>query len=258
MIRAAILGCGRIGAGYRWPLAPYLYTHAEAYLALKDRVKLAWVFDPDPVRASAAGLKLGVPSVSARPDDWAQMLYDTMRDSPVDVVSICTQPEQRIEVVGVLSDCQSIRGAWIEKPFHAPGTVHGVPKRWKVNVNYIRRFDKFHNSLNCLVNRVRELWVWGKKDIHTVCHFTDLARMWELGRGQFRYFPMDGPCSYVAVMEDETPVFFPLGGIEAGSDFMTYALGNLLDAMDGKAQLLSPPENAVESEKWADEILAAP
>lgn len=256
MIRAAILGCGRIGAGLGWAPGPYLYDHASAYQALKERVTLAWVFDPDPHKASQASLKFGVPAVSARPEDWRLALADAMKQSPVDLVSICTRPEDRAELIGCLRHYDTIRGAWIEKPLFVRPSV--LSQAWTINVNYIRRFDAAHQALTAGDRRVYKLWVWAKKNLDTVCHFTDLARFWGLGRGQLNYYPMDGPASYVAEIEDGTSQFFPLGGIKAGSNFMGSALGNLLDAMEGKAALLSPPENARESEQWADEILAQP
>ena len=67
---------------------------------------------------------------------------------------------------------------------------------------------------------------------------------------------MNGPNSYVARLGDtwDDPLrFFPLGGMTGG--FMEFMLGNLLDAVEGKADLISPPESAIESELWAKEIL---
>lgn len=254
MIRAAVLGCGRIGAGLGWESPPpYLYNHCSAYLDLKDRVELAWVFDIDPIKASRTGLRFGVPGVSGG-EHWRAELAYAMKWQPVDVVSICTRPEQREDLIKVLRQFTTIRGAWIEKPLF----VRAWPADWTINVNYIRRFDVSHQALTDGERRVYRLWVWAKKNLDTVCHFTDLARFWGLGRAQLRYFPMDGPNSYVAELEDGSSRFFPLGGIPDGSNFMVAALGNLLDAMEGRAALLSPPENAMESEAWADEILKEP
>ena len=245
--RAAVFGCGRIGAGFNWPAAPYLYDHCSAYQALSERVTLEWVFDRDLERAWVAGQKFGVPSAGGAP--WWHELDRMMAEHPVDVVSICTRPEDRAELVAFLKAHSCIRAAWIEKPL-----AIGWWPDWKVTVNYIRRFDPRHVALQ---GRVRELWVWAKKDEATVCHFTDLARFWGLPREEgLGYFALDGPNSYVAVLDSGAAEFFPLGGLQAGSPFMTNALGNLLDGLEGHAALVSPPESAVVSEAWAAEILA--
>ena len=241
------MGCGRIGAGFNWPPAPYLYDHCSAYQALPERVSLDWVFDKDPACARAAGEKFDVWNGTG--PDWQFQLDATLRYYPVDLVSICTQPEDRADLIGILSQHRCIRAAWIEKPL----AVREWPPDWKVNVNYIRRFDPRHILFE---GRVRELWVWARKDATTACHFTDLARFWAVPRAAFHYFAMDGPNSYVAVVDSGAAEFFPLGGLSAGSRFMTNALGNLLDALEGTAALVSPPENALLSETWAAEILA--
>ena len=38
--RALIVGGGRIGSGFGWMPTSYVYTHADAYLALKDEVNI--------------------------------------------------------------------------------------------------------------------------------------------------------------------------------------------------------------------------
>ena len=247
--RAAVLGCGRIGAGLNWPTAPYLYDHCSAYQALAERVTLEWVFDKDRARAGAAAQKFHVWSGGGL--DWQGELDATLKACPVEIVSLCTQPDDRGELLTVLHSHSCIRAAWIEKPLD----VAWWPPAWKVNVNYIRRFDPRHILFE---GRVRELWVWARKDATTACHFTDLARFWGVPRDAFHYFAMDGPNSYVAVVDSGAVEFFPLGGLRAGSRFMTNALGNLLDALEGKATLVSPPENALVSEAWAADILAEP
>lgn len=245
--RAALMGCGRIGAGFNWPAAPYVYDHCSTYKMLAHRVSLAWVFDPDGDRVRIAGQKFDVLAVGGEP--WRLVLQDMLERDPVDVVSICTQPEDRWGLLSVLAQYPSIKGAWIEKPL----AVSDWPKPWKINVGYIRRFDPRHMAL---CGRVRELWVWARKDEATVCHFTDLARFWGVPREGLHYFAMNGPASYVAVLDTGTAEFFPLGGLAPGSAFMVNALGNLLDALEGKVDLVSPPESAVVSEAWAAEILA--
>lgn len=253
--RAAVIGCGRIGAGLGWPEnPPYVYDHCSAYREMADRVELAWVFDKYHGNAAAASLKFKVPNAARHDHECSQCaneaLVEVLRDHPVDIVSVCVRPEDRAGVMGALMTSTIIRGAWIEKPLGPTS----LPVLWEVNVNFVRRADNTHRMI-ASGRRVKELWVWAKRDEVTVCHFTDLARFWGVAKEHFHYFHMDGPNSYVAVMDDGSSRFFPLGGIEKGSPFMTRMLGNLLDAVEGKAELISPASGAIEAEAWADEIL---
>ena len=253
MLNAAIIGCGRIAAGIGdWPRTPYIYTHAEAYLALKDRVQLRWMLDKQGAIGLMAYEKFkdhGVGAIGG--GDWRIDLRQAMLSAPAEIVSVCVPPAAQVEVVAELAKYPCIKGAWIEKPF----MLKEWPKHWKINVNYIRRADALHRELEPSPFKTL-LRVKAKKDIHTVCHFTDLARFWHLGKHRFEYTEFDGPCSYELelnfIVTTKLRVFND-GGVTGG--FMEAMLGNLLDAVEGKAELWSPPDNAVESEKWAKEIL---
>ena len=247
--RALIVGAGRMGAGYpnraTWS-ERYLYTHAEAYLALKDRVDLVGFVEPDHARriyAEETYGRLGYASLS--------MALEACRP---DIVSICTPPEERERVMASLNVFR-VAGVWCEKPLSVRLSLcQPTNFDMKVQVNFCRRFDPLHREL--AITRVwQDMWVWAKRDMDTVVHFTDLARFFGIQRDGMRYFHMDGPNSYVIRHEDGAS-FFPLGGIKDGSPFMVNALTNLLDAVEGKATLISAPENAIESERWAREIIA--
>lgn len=229
--RAVIIGAGRIGAGFNFGPWPYIYDHASTYQALERRVDLIGFVEPDLIRAEAAKAKFGKPV-------WSD-LDEAMKAKP-DIVSVCTNHEVRPD----LTKYPFIKGVWCEKPM---GDLKVGPLT-QVQVNYIRRFDVNH----ALSAPNGNLVVFGKKDIHTVCHFTDLARYWQMERHQLQYAPIDGPCHYVLIRGPRVDAF-PMGGVVGG--FMETALENLLDAVDGKRKLLSPAENAVESERWANEIL---
>lgn len=246
--RAIICGAGRIGVGRNWIETPYCYTHAGAYAALKDRVELVGVVDTDYEAGTWASIKWDVP--------WYPDLRGALSLLKPQIVSICTPPTDRQNIIDLCQE-YGVSGIWCEKPFAATVSPHRIGGSMKVQVNYIRRFDRRHwycvNS-----GDMAELWVWAKKDIHTVCHFSDLARYWGIPRERFHYFEMNGPNSYLITNRDDPEAgtrFFPLGGIPENSTFMVDALSNLLDAVEGKAELISPPESAIESEKWADEIL---
>lgn len=244
MLRGAVLGCGRIGAGIGWQNTfPYIYDHCSTYNALKDRISLEWVFDKDLDRARDARDR-HAPFVMGGGLLWRHALESMMEKWPVDVVSICVRPEDQAELAEELAKYDCIKAAWIEKPF-----MLKTWPNWKINISYIRRFDAAHQRRAW---KNPSLWVKAKMDIHTVCHFTDLARYWGIPRHRFHYETFNGPNSYRLVHDDGVHDFLN-GGVVGG--FMEAALTNLLDAIEGKADLISPPENAIESEKWANEIL---
>jgi hypothetical protein len=251
--KAIIIGAGRMGSGYGLKPGSHYYTHAKAYMDLKDRVELVGFIEPDAERRMWATGQWGV---KGWPDftSWSNSeAYD------VDVWSVCTQPEQRGSVMDDLCQVDNALGAWVEKPYSLGRVVtttnEGQPI--KIQVNYCRRFDLYHQAITLAMTEAtdKRLVVMAKKDVHTVCHMTDLARFW---RARLDYVDTPNePGAYALRYKtggDWKELFFPAGGI-SGDAFMKNALGNLLDAMEGKAPLISPPENAVESEKWASEIL---
>ena len=256
--RALIIGCGRLGAG-RDHETSFLYDHASAYQALADRVELVGFVDRVLLRAEWAAKQHGV----AFAGDHVTAALELLKP---DVVSICTPPSDRQEIIAACDAAPSVRGIWCEKPY---GLTY-LPKLAVTQVNLIRRFDPRHQEIAKRVNvggltPNRHLFVICKKDIHTTCHFTDLARWWGVPKAQFHYLDFHGPALYVLREEGEIPGRYAgwrdeafVGGGLSGSGFMERALGNLLDAMEGTADLLSPAENAIESERWATDILAEP
>lgn len=256
--RALIVGCGRIGVGRGWIETPYVYTHAGAYAALSDRVDLVAVVDSDEKAANWAADRWGVP---------AYLRLDVaLAHHAADIVSICTPPSSGRSADVAICIERGVRGIWLEKPMAADASerarIAQYGKSAKIQVNYIRRFHPGHRYMP--IGEDTELWVWAKKDIHTICHFTNLARFWGIMCQNFHYFEMNGPNSYVLhrladptgyiPLPDGYTRFFPLGGLDGGR-FMEGALGNLLDAVEGNDNLVSPPESAIESERWADEVL---
>lgn len=208
--RMVIVGAGRIGAAYNWP--DDSYSHAGAALALKDRVELLGFVEPDPGRRESAGRKWGLPS------------FKTVDDADADIVSVCVQPEQQKAAMESLPPF--IQCAWVEKPW-----VSGEWNACPVNVNYLRRADLDHQYL-ATRGPWKRLVVYGKDDETTRCHFRDLSRWWNV---PLDYRTFNGPCAYAL-----DSIFFDNGGINPG-DCMKAMLGNLLDAVEGKAELFSPP-----------------
>lgn len=213
--RAVICGGGRIGIGYKWP--DLGYTHAGAMKSLKDRVELIGVVEPNEERAKAAYETWGVPTSPT---------IDVFRGA-ADVVSVCVQPEHQTDVLRELNWGPA---CWLEKPQVVP-----IGKHWmdKVQVNFLRRADPEHRRI-AIEEPGGMLLVRAKKDIHTICHFEDLAKWW---KARLVYEEFSGPCSYIYGEH-----VFDNGGINPG-ECMKGMLENLLDAVDGKADLWSPPYN---------------
>lgn len=250
--RALIIGAGRIGCGYDWPKTPFLYTHADAYRTLKGRVKLVGVVEPDLNRLTFAEDKYKVKGYVT--------VEEAIQDQSPDVISICTPPQTRQALYETLaSTVKRTFGLWIEKPL-ACQSFASINWKFipKVVVNYIRRFDALHRTIKGMGPELRRarLIVHAKRDVHTVCHFADLARFWGIPSSNLEYVTRQGPCSYQLVFESGNRIEFPHGGVSG--DFMTDALHNLLDAMDEKSKSTdSPVGNAIDSERWAEEILNA-
>jgi len=262
--RAVIIGCGRMGACRDHQSSIANYSHIEAYLALKDRVEVVGFVDRVLARAQWAAEKWGV-------EFYGDHVTAALEALQPDIVSVCTPPSDRYEIIRACEGSSSIRGIWCEKPY----TMTWVPymrdavTEIKVQVNYIRRFDTRHQKIRRrLVSedgipfQPADLIVISANDIHTTSHFTDLAEFWGIPTDRLRYIPFHGPSLYIlrqpgpeagryAGWRDEA---FIGGGVETG--FMEAALGNLLDAVDGTGELISSAKGVIGSEKWAMEIVA--
>lgn len=250
--RALIIGCGRMGAG-RDHISPMLYSHIDAYRALKARVEVVGFVDRVLARAEWAAARHEVPFAG----DHIVGALDRLQP---DVVSICTPPSDRAEVVEAC-DAAGVPGIWCEKPFW----LAAAPEA-KTQVNYIRRFDSRHQEIHArragATPAPASLFVFAPNDIHTTCHFTDLADWWHIPRYHLHYIPFHGPSLYI--LREMGPTAgrysgwkddaFVGGGVVTG--FMEAALSNLLDALDDTANLVSPAAGAIESERWARAIIA--
>ena len=92
--RAALIGCGRIGAFIDNEVAdPYPYSHAAAYEAC-ERATLVAMADQRADVMARAGERYGVPPAH-RYTDYREMIA---AERP-DIVSVATQPEHRAEIV---------------------------------------------------------------------------------------------------------------------------------------------------------------
>lgn len=252
--RALIIGCGRMGAG-RDHVSSMLYSHIDAYRVFRDRVEVVGFVDRVLARADWAAERHGVAFAGDH-------IVGALQELRPDVVSICVPPSDRAEAIEAC-DAAGVGGIWCEKPFWLP-----VAPKAPTQVNYIRRFDVRHRKIHDERSGffppppASSLFVLAANDLHTTVHFANLAMWWRIPRGHLHYIPFHGPSLYIlrqagltagryAGWHDEV---FTGGGVETG--FMEAALANLLDAVDGTADLISPAESAIESELWAADILA--
>lgn len=215
--RLLIVGAGRIGAGFGWH--DDVYTHAGAARALSDRVELVGFVDPSIERAGAAMTK------------WKKPVYQDLPTAihalKPDLLSVCVQPEQQVEVLEQIPD--SIKGIWCEKPYMGPDESK-IP----IQVNYLRRADPSHQYIASVPQHNTALIVYGKDDIHTKCHFLDLAKWWKC---QLDYRVFNGPCAYIVTGAGSR--FFDKGGVDPAY-CMKGMLKNLLDCVDFDSSLWSP------------------
>ena len=111
--RAAVIGCGRIGAFIdNESASPLPWSHAAGYVAC-PRTDLAALSDQRADVMDRAGERYGVPP-ERRYRDYREMLA---RERP-DIVSVATQPEQRAELVIYAAE-HGARAIYAEKPMAA-------------------------------------------------------------------------------------------------------------------------------------------
>lgn len=111
MLRAAVIGCGKIGS--ELSVDPLLkgdvFTHAEAYERC-DKTELVALCDSDEEKLTAAGKLWGVTSLYTTAEEL-------VANEGVDVVSICTPTASHGSVLrAVLTGPNSPRGILCEKP----------------------------------------------------------------------------------------------------------------------------------------------
>lgn len=138
MLRAAIIGAGRIAQGYNTPGDGKILTHAAAYKDRRD-VELVAICDLDVDRARAAAKLWDIPSCAKKPEELAG-------ERP-DIISICTNTETH---AAILESAIALRprAIFCEKPIAA--TLADAERlsdacaeqQIQLTVNYSRRFIK--------------------------------------------------------------------------------------------------------------------
>ncbi len=176
--RAAIIGCGKIGAFFDAPETDSVLTHAKAY-SKHPRVKLCAVMDTVSEKAASAGRIWGCSHYSD--------LDDLFRHQKPDIVSVCTPTVDHYNVLLELARFHP-RAVIAEKPL----TDQTVLSREILNlyneegislfVNYPRRYDTVlqgirKDVLNCRHGAVLyAVFVYTKGILHNGSHAVDLCR----------------------------------------------------------------------------------
>jgi scyllo-inositol 2-dehydrogenase (NAD+) len=113
-VRAAVIGCGRIGGEPSLRLSGQLppgwlpVSHIEAVLEIKDFTKIA-LCDSNPDVLAKRGTQYGITNLYT---DHRELLADFKPD----ILTIATRTPQKAAIIEALAD-SSVRGVYIEKPF---------------------------------------------------------------------------------------------------------------------------------------------
>ncbi|MDX6702726.1 MAG: D-apiose dehydrogenase [Baekduia sp.] len=181
MLRAAVLGCGAIGAGAPSHPEVGVGSHAAAYVAC-PATELVAVADVDAGRARAAAERFGAAPAGT---DVARLLAE----SEPELVSVCTPDATHGAVLELVLRAPSVRGVLAEKPLaagaeEAAALVALARERDVVlSVNYSRRFAP---PIVAVAGAVRGgalgtlqhvHGIYGKGLRHNGTHWLDLLRM---------------------------------------------------------------------------------
>ncbi len=182
-LRAAVIGCGKIGSGYADDplLAGDVYTHAEAYVR-SSATELVAVCDRDPDVAAKCAARW---NVKASFSDLAGLI----RSAKPDIVSVCTPDDTHFSIARELIGVPSVRALLCEKPL-ATNLDQGEElarlardSGKLIAVGYVRRYADNMRGLRDLLDGgslgpVKAIGGWYTKGVmHNGTHWFDLLRM---------------------------------------------------------------------------------
>jgi predicted dehydrogenase len=172
-VRAAVIGCGAIGASTAdtHPDVGVL-THAAAYAACPD-TELVAVCDTDPQRARAAAERWG-----------AAPHTDPAKLRGCELISVCTPDATHADLVELALDAPGVRAILAEKPLALDAAAaRALAARAReravvLAVNYTRRFAPLFRSLRGRVGPLQHVsGVYVKGLFHNGTHWLDLLRL---------------------------------------------------------------------------------
>jgi predicted dehydrogenase len=180
-LRAAVVGCGVIGAGTGAAHPDVgVGTHADAYTACVETV-LAAVCDADAARAAACADRYGAVAYSD--------LETLLAQARPELVSVCTPDATHADVLALVLDARGVRGVLAEKPLAltaaegAALAALAAERDIVLAVNYSRRFAPPVRALRDAIaggaigelQHVHGTYVKGLR--HNGTHWLDLLRM---------------------------------------------------------------------------------
>jgi predicted dehydrogenase len=146
-LKAAVIGCGRIGAEFdKDPKRKYIATHVGAYAAAKN-IDLVGVVDPDEKKLDFVRKRW--PKVRF----FYSSIEELLSKQKIDLVSVCTPAATHLDVVKSILKQSSVKGIFCEKPIttnvkDAMEMISLCKKRKVVlQIDHQRRFDALHQAL---------------------------------------------------------------------------------------------------------------
>ena len=182
--RAAVIGCGRIGADGGPPTAgaSRIHSHAQAYNDC-PRTELSALSDMDGATMNRAGDKW---QVRARYQDPAVLLAE----AEPEIVSICTPAAGRIELLEAILATPSVRAVLLEKPLAASvaeaDTICRMAGASKtiLSVDFCRRFPPAYRDAAARIKsgglgKIQHVaGYYTKGVVNNGGHLLDLLRWW--------------------------------------------------------------------------------
>jgi predicted dehydrogenase len=145
VLRAAIVGLGQVASRFDEEPRPAVWSHAGAYLALPDDYLLAAGADPSADQRARFQQRCPTAKLFADP---VTMLADIRPE----VVSVCTPPTGRAELIERLLDSWHPRVMLCEKPLELTDTgrrsivARCAAGNIKLLVNYVRRYQSTYRQ----------------------------------------------------------------------------------------------------------------
>jgi len=146
MIKAIIIGCGKIAGLYDDIDDDYIYSHAKAY-SLNENIDLIGCCDLDIDNAKKLSEKYSIKMFSS---DYIEM----MKNNKIDIISVCTPNNTHFNITKSILESDFLpKIIFLEKP--ACQNIEQLDelialsdkKNVKIVVNHSRRFDILHNEL---------------------------------------------------------------------------------------------------------------
>ncbi|QDQ28906.1 Gfo/Idh/MocA family oxidoreductase [Chitinimonas arctica] len=183
MMRAGLIGCGRIGCEFDSDAERIgIYTHAAAWRAAEG-VELYAIADPDPAKLANCGERYAIP-LERRYTDPAAMLATEM----LQLVSIAAPDRFHAGLAEQALSTPGMRGVLLEKPLAlsveegARLVEQAAARRIALAVNYSRRYCPAHERVRAALSsgslgRIQQVGgFYGKGIRHNGSHWLDLLR----------------------------------------------------------------------------------